>query len=260
MQRAGPDRPLLKGKGMDPVTGALIGSIGGSLVSGLFGSSAQKKANKTNIQLQQKQLDWQERMANTEWQRGVEDMKAAGLNPMLAYSQGGASSPNVSAATVNPEDGLARGISSASEKAMAILAMKQTEANIELTKANTIKTVEEAKTAGVTSANAGERQTAELANIRAEYRRIIEGEDLTKAQRANLEELLPGMIRQQQAQLGLTSASTQSAKAEARIKESGIPEAEATAKFWTEMARKEGAGIDGDVMLKVIMMIRSLLK
>lgn len=47
----------------------------------------------------QKQRDFEERLASTSYQRAVEDLKRAGLNPVLAYSNGGADSPSFGVST-----------------------------------------------------------------------------------------------------------------------------------------------------------------
>jgi len=239
---------------MDPIIGgALIGG-GFNLLGGLLGSSAQSKANKMNYKINRENRDWSERMSNTEWQRGVQDMKAAGLNPMLAFSQGGASTPGNSAATVIPEDAAAKGVSSAGQA--AIIAAQQL-ANVELTKATTKKTLEEAKTAGVTSGNAEDRQQAEIAEIRNRTIGITASSQLNDKERERLDQLIPLMVANQKEQNRLITNQANTAGSEAKIREAQVPSAEAEAEMWKKMA---GPGVDVGTLTKLIILIRSIVK
>lgn len=72
----------------------VLGQLGGSAISGgldFLGTSSANAANTANAQAQR---DWQERMDNTKYQRAVKDLMAAGLNPMMAFSNMSASTPS----------------------------------------------------------------------------------------------------------------------------------------------------------------------
>lgn len=131
----------------------LFGGPLGDMIPGVGDARAQDQANRVNIHLAKQNRDWQERMSNSAYQRAMTDMKKAGLNPMLAYQQGGAPVPSTAAATVNPSSktGLASaGVSAFTGISTARAAQQNAqtqeasaESNIRLQDMQTAKTVAE---------------------------------------------------------------------------------------------------------------------
>lgn len=84
---------------------SIIPAAIGPLIGGAFSALGASKQNDRAQAASQEMMNFQERMSSTAYQRSMADMKKAGLNPILAYQQGGASSP--SGSTYTPQNELA---------------------------------------------------------------------------------------------------------------------------------------------------------
>ena len=72
--------------------GTAIGGIG-AFQSPFLGYSATQRANRMQFASAREQMQFQKMMSDTSYQRAVKDMRKAGINPLLAVSKGGASTP-----------------------------------------------------------------------------------------------------------------------------------------------------------------------
>lgn len=152
-----------------------LGSLGGAIIGGLFSARGQDKANKANLAMAQKQMDFQERMSGSAIQRRMKDLKLAGINPILA-GKFDASTP--AGAMARMENVGAAGVEGASKGSGTALAVAMGRSTIELQGSQTAKNLAEAKNIseklpGISSRNKLLEHGEEIASIAADLARVV---------------------------------------------------------------------------------------
>lgn len=218
-------------------------AAGAAIGSAILANKGQQDAN--DAQAEQAQLnrdfnsaeaaktrEWQENMRQTQYQTAVSDLKAAGLNPMLAYQQGGAGTPSGATASSSsmPQIGnkVAAALTAGAQAAQIMNLKAQTEktqADTEVSHA-TAKQVE-AQTHLTTSSTTKVQQETE--NLKETINQIRQNVHLQRAQTG--ESLNKQVLTVQQAELtrieqqltqgkiGLTEAQTQLTRVTTKLSE-----------------------------------------
>jgi hypothetical protein len=121
---------------MDPATMIALGS------SALSFLGAERR-NDAQEDMANAQMAFQERMSGSAYQRAVSDMKAAGINPMLAAKTGGASTPQ--GAMPQIEDSLSKAVAAGQQSYSQVSSANLAQAQEEVAEQNAEKIEEEIK-------------------------------------------------------------------------------------------------------------------
>lgn len=232
-----------------PIPGAAY--VGGAVVGAIADVFGQSSANKQNLRIAREQMDFQERMSSSAYQRAVADLRAAGLNPMLAYSQGGASTPAGASARMESVTGGRMGDRVAST-ALALAQREQIEAQTRLTNQQTrqVKEQTDMMVSGPTAGNSAGSLALNFDKLRADLRETlarVENIDLEAERRKidndQLREINPLLL--------------EAARLYNRLQQAGLSEKEADAEFWKWIGAEGRAAEWGT---KALLAIKALLR
>ena len=198
-----------------------------SLGSGVLGYVGQRDANAANAQQAQKQMDFQANQSGTSWQRGVADMQAAGLNPMLAYSQGGASS--MGGSTARMENTLEPAVSSARQTAFVNQQLRnmyeqnsQISAQTRLIEAQEPAVRAQADLTATTASAIQQKLTPEIDRIRAGTSNVVADTDIKRLTNRRDSDSFEADVRRRKADAGYSEASEKIANRNAAFAESDL--------------------------------------
>jgi len=102
----------------------LLIAAGAGLAGAVVSARGQSKVNESNLQIAREQMSFQREMSSTAVSRRMEDMRVAGINPMLAGGMEASSPGGASARMDNPMAPFEQSGSSALSLVMAKKSMK----------------------------------------------------------------------------------------------------------------------------------------